>query len=68
MVFQVRAMSSIVMYKSKFNMGGIILIRVLIIPFEMLLRSHLRNTRSIDLLGSCRGRVDFLRGALLQLW
>ena len=64
MTVQVKTMMSSVMYKSKFRMVKMILRRVLVIPCEMFLRSHLRNTRSIALLGSGRGRVCGLYGAL----
>ena len=46
------------MYKNKFRMGDMILIRVLMITCEMFLRDHLKNTSSISLIGSDRGRVD----------
>ena len=49
-----------VMYKSKFSMGGMTLRRFLMIPCEILLRSHLSYTSIIYLLGSGRGRVDDL--------
>ena len=50
--------------------GGfsMILRRILIIQYEMILRDYLRNTRSIDILGSNRGRVDDLGDELFQLW
>ena len=49
-----------VMYKSKFSMGGMTRRRFLMIPCEILLRSHLSYTSIIYLLGSGRGRVDDL--------
>ena len=52
------------MYKSKFRVGDMILGRLLMIPCEMFLRNHLRNTISISLLESGRGRADGLGGAL----
>ena len=61
---QVRTMMSSVMYNSKLNMGKKSLSRFLMMPCEMLLRSHLRNTRRIYLLGSGRGRVSGLGYAL----
>ena len=57
-------MTSSVMYKSNFRMGNMILRRVLMIPCEILLMYHLSNTRSIDLLGSGRGKVGGLGGSL----
>ena len=57
MTGQVRTMMSRVMYKSKFRMGGMIIKRVIMIPCEILLKSHLVNTRIISLLGSGRDRV-----------
>ena len=62
--FQVSTMTSTIRYKSNFRMGNIILRRVLMIPYEMLLMSHLRNIRSIALLGSDRGRVGGLGDSL----
>ena len=50
-------MMSSVTQNSKFNMGDMILRRVLMIPCEILFREHLRNISSIALLGSGRGRV-----------
>ena len=52
------------MYKSKFRVGDMVLGRILMVPFEMFLRNHLRNTISISLLGSGIGRADGLGGAL----
>ena len=63
-VVQGRTTRNIVMYKSKFRMGDMILRRVLMIPCGVLLRSHLRNKRRIYVLGSGRGRVDGLGKAL----
>ena len=45
------------MYNSKLSMGDMTLMRVLMIPCNMLLRSSLRSTRIISLIGSGRGRV-----------
>ena len=55
-----RTMMSSVIYKSEFNMRDMVIRRVLIISCETFLRSHLRNTRRIALLGIGRGRVDGL--------
>ena len=52
-----RAMRISVMYNSKLRMGDMTLMRVLMIPCNMLLRSNLRSTRIISLIGSGRGRV-----------
>ena len=49
-----------VIYKGKFRMGDMTLRRFLMIPCEILLRSHLSYTSIIYLLGSGRGRVDDL--------
>ena len=65
---QVSTIMSSVMYKSKYRMGDMILRRVLMIPYRIFLRGHLRNTRSTDMLGDGRGIVDGLGDALLQLW
>ena len=54
---QVRTMMSSIMYHSKFRTGNMILRSVLMIMCEMFLMDHLRNTRSIDMLASGRGRV-----------
>ena len=61
---QVGIIMSGVMHKSKFRMGDMILSRVLMIPYEIFFREHLRNTRRIYMLGSGRGRVDGLGDAL----
>ena len=63
-VEQVRTTRSSVMYKNKFRMGDMILIRVLMITCEMFLRDHLKNTSSISLIGSDRGRVDGIGDAI----
>ena len=63
-----RTMKSSVMYKNKFMMGDITLRRLLMIPCDMFLRDHCSNTRSIDMLGSVRVRVDSIGDELLQLW
>ena len=52
------------MYKSKFSMWEMILRRFLMIKFEVFLRYHLSNTRSIALLGSFRGIFGGLGGEL----
>ena len=52
------------MYKSKFSLGDMTLSRVLMIPCQMVLRTHLRNTMSIVMLVSGRGVVDGLEGAI----
>ena len=57
-------MSISVMHKSKFRVGNIILKRVIMIPCEILLRSHLRNTRIIALLDIGRVRVGGLGDVL----
>ena len=57
---QVRTIMSRVMHKSKYRIGKIIR-RVLMIPCEMFLKDHLRNTRSIALLDSVRVRIGGLR-------
>ena len=57
-------MMSIVMYQSKFRMGNMILRRVLMIPCDIFLRAHLRNTRRIDILGSGSGIFDELGDSL----
>ena len=41
-----------------------VLSRVLMIPCEVLLRVHLRNSRRIDLISSGRGVVGVLGGAI----
>ena len=46
------------MCKNKLIMGEMTLRRILMIPCDMFWRTHLRNIRSIDLLGSSRGIVD----------
>ena len=53
-----RTMRSSVMYRSKLRMGDMNLIKFLIITCDMLLRVHLRSSRSTALLGSGSGRVD----------
>ena len=55
---QVRTMSISVMYDIKLRMGDTTLRRVIMIPCGILLRSHFRSTKSIDILGSGRGRAD----------
>ena len=57
-------MRSSVMYMSKFRMVDMILRRFIMIPWEVFLRYHLRNTRSIYLLVSGRSIVDGLWDAL----
>ena len=57
--FQVRTMRSSVVYKRKFIMGCMTLRRVLMIPCYIFLREHFSSTRSIALLGSIRGVVDY---------
>ena len=64
MAGQVSNMISSVMYKSKLSMWDIILRRVLMIPCEILLRTQLRNTSIIALLGSGRGIVGVIGGSL----
>ena len=66
-VGQVRTMISSVMYNSRFRMGNMILRRVLVIPCEMFLSRHLRNTGRIALLGNIRDRVGGLGDALCQI-
>ena len=60
MTRQVRTMMSSVMYKSKLRIVKNILRRVLMMQCEMFLRSHLRNTRRIDMIDSGRGRFGGL--------
>ena len=55
---QVITMMISVIYKSKSRTGNMILRRVLIIIYEMLLRSNFRSTIIISLLVSGRGIVD----------
>ena len=57
MAGQVRTTIISVMYKRKFRMGNMILRMFLMMPYDMLLRHHLRNTSSISLLVSGKGRV-----------
>ena len=57
-VVQVRTIRSSLMHKSKFIMGYMNLRRVLVIPYEMFLRAHLRSTRIVYLIVSGRGIVD----------
>ena len=57
-------MMSSILYNSKFRMGIVILRMVLMIPYEMFFRSHLRNTSSIVLLVSVRGRIGGLGDSL----
>ena len=57
-------MRSIVIYKSKFSIGEMIIMRVLIITFDVFLRGHLSNTTIIALFGSVRVRVDGLGDSL----
>ena len=45
-------------------MVNMILKKVLMISCEVFLRDHLRNTRSIALIGSSRGRVGDIGDAL----
>ena len=47
---QVRTMRSSVIYKSIFRIGEMIFRSALMIPCEVLLRSHLRNTNSISMI------------------
>ena len=65
---QVSTMKSSVIYKSKFRIGDITLRRVLIIPCEIFLKSHLRSTRRIDWIDSGRGRADVCGEEYLQFW
>ena len=50
-----------IIYKSKLRMGVTILRRVLMITYEMLLRSHLSINRIIALLGNSGVIFDDLR-------
>ena len=50
-----------IIYKSKLRMGATILRGVLMITYEMLLRSHLSINRIIALLGNSRVIFDDLR-------
>ena len=47
----------IVLYEGKLRIEYMIIRRFLMIPCEAFLRAHLSNNRSIDMLGSGRGRV-----------
>ena len=60
-------MVSNLMYNSIFNMGDMILRRVLIISCEIFLRTHLRDTSRISLLGSGMSRVGDLGDAIFKL-
>ena len=60
----VRTMVRSVMCKSNLRMGENILSRILMMLCVVLLRSHLRSSRSINMLGSGMGRVDGLGYAL----
>ena len=55
---QVITMMISVIYKSKPRTGNMIIGRVLMILYEMLLRSHFRSTIIIALLVSGRDRID----------
>ena len=55
---QLSTMRSGVMYKSKFIIGDMTLMRFLMIQCEMFLRDHLRSTSGIYLVGSGRVRSD----------
>ena len=57
---QLSTMRSGVMYKSKFIIGDMTLMRFLMIQCEMFLRDHLRDSSSIALLISVRGGVGGL--------
>ena len=63
-VGHVRTIRSSVMYKSKFRMGDKTLSIIVMIACEILLRAHLRITRSISMLDNSRGRVDSRGDAL----
>ena len=65
---QVKTMVRSVMCEINLRMGENILRRVLVMPFEVLLRDQLGGTRSIVLLISGRGRVDVLGDSLWQFW
>ena len=62
-----RTMISIVIQKSKFRIGNMILRRLLMITCEMFLRYRSRNTIIIGLLGSRRGIFVGIIDALLKL-
>ena len=66
-VFQVRNMMISIMYNGNFMMRNMILSWVRLIPCEMFLRSHLRNTNSIYLLGSGRSIVGGLVDLFLKI-
>ena len=53
-------MSSSVMYMSKFSIGYMILSRFYMIQNEVFFGNRLRNTSTIDLVGSSRGIVEGL--------
>ena len=53
-----------VIYKSNIRIGNMIISRVLMISCKMFLRYHLRNTKSIALIGSGGVRVDRIGDAL----
>ena len=57
---QARTTMNSIMYKSNSRMINMILRMVLMIPCDMFLRDHLKNTRRIYLFGSVKGRVDDL--------
>ena len=57
---QARKMMHLIVYKSKFRIGYTNLRKLFIIPREMLLRYHLRNTSSIALIENFRDGVDGL--------
>ena len=63
MTGQVKTTMISVIYKSKLKTGNIFR-RILILSCEVFLRSHLRISRIISLLGSGRGRVGGLWYAL----
>ena len=68
MAGQVRTMMSSAMYKNKLIMGEKSLGGSPWCLLRFFLSDHLRNTRSIALLGSGRVRVNGLGGALWQFW
>ena len=63
-VGQVRTMMRSVIFQSNFSMGECILRRVLMVPCAVLLRYRVMSSRSIALLGSVRGGVNCLGGAV----
>ena len=64
MLVQVRTMRNIAMCKNKLRIWDMDLKRILMIPCEMFLRTHLISTSIIDLLVSSMGKFDGLGNTL----